>query len=388
MAGISKKRYKLKSGKEVIKYVITYRDIFGKQHTTGGFKTEKEAKKELSKFNNVKYDNKDLTFGDIYKIFLKRAKEKYSFSTYNNYKLYYDKYLIKLKDIKYHKINSIVIQNYFDDLVKNSTPYVGQHCLKFSRAAFNYAIKHKMIEYNIFNEVDKIDLPKADINHLTQEEIKQVLEMCKIKYPQYYVLLFTFIGTGAREGEILALNKDDFNPKEGTILINKQFTQGQLVLKTKTESSNRKIFLFEELKNALIEHIKNLDTKNPLLFPNKTGGYIHGGNFRKRIFYKILKKCGINKRVRIHDLRGSYIDMVLASGLSCKFAQNQVGHARTETTLNVYAQNNKDMIENAQDKLNSIFDNSKKCEQFVSQKQKTGECKIFYFPSNPSGVRQ
>ena len=153
--------------------------------------------------------------------------------------------------------------------------------------------------------------------------------------------------------------------------------------KTKTESSNRRIYLFDELKDVLFEHIQTLKPDNPLLFPSKAGTYLRGENFRKRVFYKLLKLCGINKRVRLHDLRGSYIDMVLSSGLSVKFAQNQVGHARSETTLNVYARNNNDMITSATNQLNSIF---KKCEQNVRLNKKTSENKIIPFPKSRSGI--
>ena len=53
MAGISKKRVKTKGGKEVIRYVITYRDVLKKQHTSGYYETLKEAKKDLGKFENI-----------------------------------------------------------------------------------------------------------------------------------------------------------------------------------------------------------------------------------------------------------------------------------------------------------------------------------------------
>ena len=46
MAGISKKRIKTKKG-YITKYTITYRDVFGKQHTSGVYETLKEAKKHL-----------------------------------------------------------------------------------------------------------------------------------------------------------------------------------------------------------------------------------------------------------------------------------------------------------------------------------------------------
>lgn len=382
MAGISKKRIKTKNG-EVIKYTISYYDVFGKQHTTGIYDTIKEAKRDLWKFEEVETDSKSVTFGMIYKQFLKRAELKYAKNTFDIYKTYYNKYLKCLDDIKYESVNSISLQGFFDDLENKSTPYVAQHILKMSRAAFNYAKKHKIIKHNTFEDVEKIQPPKAKIFHLTIEELKIVLEECKRSYPQYYAVLYSFIGTGAREGELFALTKDDFLPDINGFDINKQYSQRTLLPYTKTSSSNRIAYYFDDLKKVLIEHIKTLDPNNPLLFPNTKGGYIDAHNFRKRVFYKLLELCGITKRVRLHDLRGSYIDMTLSSGLSIKFTQNNVGHARAETTTNIYARNNSDMIENAKTVLNSIFTNSQKYEQNESKIKNNTNSRVIYFPQKP-----
>ena len=64
---------------------------------------------------------------------------------------------------------------------------------------------------------------------------------------------------------------------------------------------------------------------------------------------------GITKRVRLHDLRGSYIDLVLASGISPKFAQNQVGHAKNSITMDCYERNNLDMVKTATDTMGTFF---------------------------------
>lgn len=385
MAGISKKKLKTKKG-EVIKYTITYRDIFGKQHTSGIYDTIKEAKKHLWEFEKVETDTQNITFGMIFKQFLKRAEMKYAKNTYEIYAIYYNKYLKSLDDIKYECVNSLSLQSFFDDLENKSSPYVAQHVLKLSRAAFNYAKKHRIIKHNTFDEIEKIELPKADINHLTIEELKRVRDECKRSYPQYYALLYTFMGTGAREGELFALTKDDFIPKENCIRINKQYSQRTLLPYTKTTSSNRYVYFFDDLKEVLISHVQKLDSNSILLFPNSKGGYIDAHNFRKRVFYKLLKLCGITKRVRLHDLRGSYIDATLSSGLSIKFTQNNVGHARAETTTNIYARNNSDMINKAKNVLNTIFADDKKCEQNVSNDKKNKKCKVIQFPQKSSGA--
>ncbi len=376
MAGISKKTIKTKKGIET-KYTITYRDIFGKQHTSGLYDTQKEAKRHLHKFENLNPGKENITYGTIFNNFLKKANKKYAQSTVENYNRYYVTYFKKLENIKYDKIDSIVWQGFFDEIEKHS-PYIAQVCLKLAKVAVNYSIKHGLVEKNIFNKIEKIETPKPDINHLTIDELKILLDKCKKTRKEYYPLLYTFIGTGAREGEIFALTKEDFNYKEKTLIINKQFTKGKLKHSPKTKSSNRKIHLFNELAEVINEHIKTLDSNNPLLFPNKAGNYHNPSNFRTRIFYPLLEFCKIKKRIRLHDLRGSYIDMTLSSGLSIKFAQNQVGHSRSEVTLNIYAQNNQDMIDNATEKIGSIF--SKKCENFVRINKISSNKKIIHFP--------
>lgn len=376
MAGISKKKIKTKKG-IITKYTITYRDIFGKQHTSGLYDTIKEAKKHLTNFQNVNPDSQNITYGLIFNYYLEKARKKYAATTIENYERYYRNHFQKIADIRYNKIESITWQSFFDNIAQTS-PHVAKDCLKMGKAAVNYCIKHGLIEHNVFDKVEKPEIPKANINHLTVDELKQVLSECKSSYSEYYALLYTFIGTGAREGEIFALTKEDFDYEAKTIRINKQFTRNQLVSKAKTASSNRTIYIFDDLAEILKSHIETLEKDNPLLFPNRAGNYINASNFRIRFWYKLLNLCNINKRVRLHDLRGSYIDMVLSSGLSIKFAQNQAGHSKSETTLNVYARNNYDMISKATRKIDEIF--KQKCEQNVRINKKSNNNKILYFP--------
>lgn len=365
MAGISKKRIKTKKG-EVIKYTITYVDIFGKRHTSGYYETLKEAKKHLKEFENPKADNSVL-YGQIFNTYLERCKSKLANNTILNYQRYYDNYFYKFDNIRYDKINSIMWQNYFDNLTKDATPFVADGCLRFAKASINYFIKHGQIDINVFNKVEKITIPKPDINHLTIDELKEVLDECYKSFDYGdFALLFTFIGSGAREGEIFAFEVSDYDSEEGSLKVSKQFTKGKLLYHPKTEHSNRKIYIFETLNNVLKEQVKRLPPGCKLLFPNKAGNYQNASNFRNRIFNKLLRLCNINKRVRIHDLRGSYTDTVLTSGLSVKFAQNQLGHAKAETTMNIYMRNNADMINQAMQRLNGIF--TEKNQQKISNK--------------------
>lgn len=368
MAGISKKRIKTKTG-EKVKYTITYYDVFGKQHTSGIYETIKEAKRDLGNFDEVK-TNDSVKYGFIFKNFLKKVKTKNAWNTYDNYNRYYNMYLKPYDNIPYEKVNSLHWQDVFDKIAKDNSPHVAGITLKFCKAAVNHFIKHDLLEKNVFNKIELIKPPKADIKHLTIEELKYVLKMSKKVFEyETFAILFTFIGTGGREGEIFAFEKADFFPDENRLSVTKQFNKGKLLNHPKTASSNRNIFIFDELKYVLIEQCKR-HPESPLLFPNKVGNYINASNFRERVWKPLLKICGITKRVRLHDLRGSYTDMTLTSGLSIKFTQNQLGHSKAETTTNIYMRNNQDMIDCAMKKLNGIF-----------EKQKQNESKILNDPN-------
>lgn len=383
MAGISKKTYKTKKKGVVTKYTISYTDIFGKQHTSGLHDTPRKAKQALKTFDKEKTDCSKITYGEIFKSFLEKVKKKNSDGTYKNYDGYYKAHFKKFDHIQYEKIDSLWWQNFFDDLQVIKGSHVAEHCLKMAKAAVNRFVNHDKLTKNVFAKIEKIELPKADINHFTVKELKTVLETCKRIFPQYYAILYTLIGTGAREGEIFALTKKDYLKEDLSIVINKQFTRNKLYPHPKTSHSNRTVAIFEDLAKVLDEHIKTLDPDNPLLFPNNAGNYLNASNFRERFWKKLLKILGVEKRVRLHDLRGSYIDATLSSGLSVKFTQNNVGHAKGEMTLNQYARLNQDMIDRAQTVLNDVF---KKTENNLRINENTSNSKIIPFPKKQSGT--
>ena len=376
MAGISKKTHKTKKGL-VTKYVITYRDVFGKQHTSGFFDTLKEAKRELYKYEDVKRVNSNYTNGELFNIFIESIKTKFAKNTLNAYKTYLNVKLKPLLDIKYSKNNVLFLQEFFNQMEKDK-PYTAHNVLKFCKGAINYLIKKRIIsDSNIFDELDNIKRPPKNLHHLEIKDILKILECCKnsFYYSKHYVFLFTLIGAGLRIGEIIALNKSDFERTEygGVLYITKQITAGELKYMPKTSKGYRKVYVFNLLAELIEEHIKK-NKDFDLLFPNEVGKPLSAENLRNRFWKNILKESQINKRIRLHDLRGSYIDLIIASGLSGKFAQNQAGHEDWNTTYNIYAQNSSDGVNEAMHKLNKIF--SEKCEINVRLNQNRNSQKV------------
>ena len=115
------------------------------------------------------------------------------------------------------------------------------------------------------------------------------------------------------------------------------------------------IVIFDDLAEVLRKHIESLPKDSKLLFPNNAGNYQNPSNLRNRKWKPLLAYVGITKRVRIHDMRSSYINLSLSNDLGIKFAQSQAGHKKSQTTLDVYAKCNNDMNKKARVVLNEIF---------------------------------
>ena len=355
VAGVSKVTYKTKKG-VVEKYTVTYRDIYGKQHSKGLYDTRREAKKHINDFENINPKISDITFGQIFQPFLEYAKVKYSHTTYNNYRLYYKNHLNKLYELKYDRVSSIDLEKFILDIEQKHSPHVAGMCLKIAKAAINYAMKHKLVKENKFNTI-KVKVPKKPKFHLTEEQARHVLKCCSEIYPRHYDLFYTLLGTGMREGEAFALDKGAIDFENKRILIDKQFTKGQLRPIPKGHSSYRYVYLTDDVVDVLKKRVEKLTDDKMLVFPNTQNGYISDKNFRERVWKPLLVYAGIKDHVRLHDIRGTYTDIALNRGASIKFVQNQLGHSKSELTLDVYSMNSADMIEKSLCGMNGVLRN-------------------------------
>ena len=90
MASIVKKKYVGKK-KTTIRYYISYRDIYGKQHLTGGYKKLQDAQKHINDFEDVTGSESEITLKTIFDIYFKKVN-KYAKTTQDLYNMYYDKY--------------------------------------------------------------------------------------------------------------------------------------------------------------------------------------------------------------------------------------------------------------------------------------------------------
>lgn len=106
-----------------------------------------------------------------------------------------------------------------------------------------------------------------------------------------------FFYSGIKEGELLALTFEDFNFKNNTVSINKNYARinGQdLIQEPKTPKSKRIVSLPKPIMDTILEYVKHLyeyKSTERLFFVTKN--YLH------REMNKYITLAGV-KRIRVH----------------------------------------------------------------------------------------
>jgi integrase len=287
------------------------------------------------------------TLNDWFEEWIEGRKYAIEEGTYLNYKDLYRCHLeraighIKLKDLK-----TIHIQTLFNSIHENKKLAVSS--LKRVHMVLNACLK-KAVKKGLIsrNPCDLLELPKSEhkeMQVMKSEELPIFLNA--IKNSPHYTAFMLELNTGLRRGELLGITWKDIDLETGTLTIRQQLTGNGRIKGLKTESAYRTIQIQGEIIKILKKHKKQQTERqlmlgaaynnNDLVFCNDDG--------RKLIprvvtaHYKdILKRAGINPKLRFHDLRHSFATFLLETGkVSPKTLSEMLGHSNVKFTLQVY----------------------------------------------------
>lgn len=102
----------------------------------------------------------------------------------------------------------------------------------------------------------------------------------------------------------------------------------------KTRAGHRQVVLMPALQQILAEH--SLKNETTLVFETKRGKRIDHSSVRRDALGPALKKAGIEKRIRFHDLRHTHASILIDQGHPETFICEQMGHANPAITRRVY----------------------------------------------------
>ncbi len=216
---------------------------------------------------------------------------------------------------------------------------------------FNYAARHRWLEFNPAEHVEKLKVPLSldadsiDSNILTPDEIVKLLAAAEpprrnrdgsLRTNNYRLLIKTAIFTGIRSGEIRGLQWGDIDWNSSQIHVRRSWKEGAFH-EPKTQASLRRIGLPEILLTDLREwRLACPKGEFDLVFPNLAGRPMSGTNLLQRGFYPALRRAGLRK-IRFHDLRHTFASLLIAGGEDVVRVSRLLGHASPAITLKVYA---------------------------------------------------
>jgi integrase len=170
---------------------------------------------------------------------------------------------------------------------------------------------------------------------LNSEALEKLLAQVREPYRSMVILA---VLTGLRVGELLALRWKMIDLTAGTIRVSESVFHGQVQL-PKSERSVRTIPIGPQTRALLEEHRTKIAaarwSEEGLVFPNQLGGPYRDSNLLERVLRPAAKVAGL-ERVTWHQLRHIHASTLHDIGVPAKIAQQQLGHATVETTLNFY----------------------------------------------------
>jgi len=215
-------------------------------------------------------------------------------------------------------------------------------------SALKQAVRWNLVARNVCELVDPPRVVREEVKPLdTKQASRFLLAAADDPLEALFVLALT---TGMRQGELLALKWSDVDLEGGTLQVRRSvrrlkghgFVEGE----PKSKQSRRGLTLHPIAVAALARHRERqafarraaaADWEDrDLVFTNRVGGYIEVGNMRRRSYWPLLKRAGLARTVRFHDLRHTVASLMIEMDENLKVIQEQLGHADIATTANVY----------------------------------------------------
>ena len=384
-----------KNGNEYYRVTATIgRDSNGKPIRKEFYgKGKKDAESKRDEYLNGLKNGLNLDFNTtslgklIYVWLFEVVRIKSKPSTFERYEGIYRNY-IKDKDIYgllLNDLKSIHLQRYYNNLYDSGkTTSQLKNLNKLLKSFLNYSVDEGYILKNPCsgkkiaipgeNEIDIDEDEDDEIVTFTDEEINLIKNSLTNNRIQALILLN--LGTGLRQGELLALKCTDISEGYKELKVQKSIkkvkviaadgtSEYKTIIQTpKTKGSIRTVPIPSTLIPVLEKHkiAQQLEKEaagssyidNGFVFTTESGNYIDTRNLR-RAYERMLKKAGVEFR-KFHALRHTYATKLFEKGVPLKTVQKLLGHSDISITANIYTHVMPEKKIDAAEELNDLFD--------------------------------
>jgi len=226
-------------------------------------------------------------------------------------------------------ITSKVIRSILGDLVKKhySDSYVNIYA-RVLRTFTKFLYREEYIPNEIYFEMPKLAKKRQLVFSII--EIQKVLKACKTKRDRAFLMLM--IDSGIRLAEVLALNWEDINIKNGLVRI----INGK-------GRKFRTVVISIETRRALVKYKAEIDSSDS----KPVFQTIHGTRFTesglRSWMNRLSKKAGVH--ITPHALRRSFATFSVKAGMDLFRLQALMGHSSLEMTKEYVRNLDEDLLE-------------------------------------------
>ena len=337
--------------------------------------TKKDVEVELAKFvtevqNGLVIDGKSLKFSEFVDVWKRDyGSKELASSTYKRYcRMLETRLLPYFGHFYINKIKPTDIMKFYDLLEKDTQlvrkkgnngsktkkPLSGKTILEHHRLL--RAMLHKAVYWQLIvaNPAERVQPPKArkpKRRSYDDEQTKVLLEnleQLSSEDTKYKAAIILTVFTGVRLGELMGLEWQDVDFKNGIISINRSSQyladMGVFTKVPKTESSIREIAIPEFIISLLEEYklwyeeqksiYGELWTNSDRLFVQADGKPMHPSTISKW-FVKYVVQIGLPV-INFHGLRHTNASLLVSQNIDIAVISARLGHAQISTTLDFY----------------------------------------------------
>lgn len=337
--------------------------------------TKKEAEVELAKFvtevqNGLVIDGKSLKFSEFVEVWKRDyGSKELAPTTYKRYcRMLETRILPYFGHFYINKIRPTDIMKFYDLLEKDTQlvrkkgnngsetkkPLSGKTILEHHRLL--RAMLHRAVYWQLIvsNPAERVQPPRAKKTKRRSYDDEQTkillenLEKLTVEDTKYKVAIILTIFTGVRLGELMGLEWQDVDFRNGIISINRSSQylsdMGVFTKVPKTESSIREIAIPEFIISLLEEYklwyeeqkslYGELWTNSDRLFVQADGKPMHPSSISKW-FVKYVGTIGLPV-INFHGLRHTNASLLVAQNIDIAVVSARLGHAQISTTLDFY----------------------------------------------------
>jgi integrase len=128
------------------------------------------------------------------------------------------------------------------------------------------------------------------------DELQEAAFLAAVKGDENEAMYLLALDSGARQGELWALEWSDVDLKSGVIRIRQTLKDdgGHRAIGPTKGKTERSLTISLTTLTAL-RTLRKLDLSQELVFANENGGYIRRQNFNRRDWARLIRKAGLSK---------------------------------------------------------------------------------------------